>query len=70
MENIGRLVNALEDQHKQRRFDIARPSPDGGDAAKTTTDPRHNTLDLGEPFRVSETVGGANSPSNLQSSTK
>ncbi|KAJ7629372.1 hypothetical protein DFH06DRAFT_1338265 [Mycena polygramma] len=26
MENIGRLVKALEDKHSQRRFDVARPS--------------------------------------------
>ncbi|KAJ6482147.1 hypothetical protein C8R47DRAFT_1322057 [Mycena vitilis] len=26
MENIGRLVKALEDKHRQRRFDVARPS--------------------------------------------
>ncbi|KAK6992080.1 hypothetical protein R3P38DRAFT_220361 [Favolaschia claudopus] len=30
MENIGRLVKALEDQHRERQFDIPRSSLDGG----------------------------------------
>ncbi|KAJ7216958.1 hypothetical protein B0H12DRAFT_340706 [Mycena haematopus] len=51
MENIGRLVKALEDQHKQRRFDIARPSLDGGDTVKST-DTRQNPLGPRDPSRV------------------
>jgi hypothetical protein len=45
MENIGRLVNALEDQHRQRRFNIARPS---GNASKNTS------IDLGNSFQVTD----------------
>ncbi|KAJ6589106.1 hypothetical protein B0H19DRAFT_230971 [Mycena capillaripes] len=45
MDNIGRLVRALEDKHSQRRFDIARSSLNGGNAGKDI-DSRHNTSDL------------------------
>jgi hypothetical protein len=39
MENIGRLVNALEDQHRQRRFDVMWP---GGAKGSAGADPQRS----------------------------
>ncbi|KAF7329021.1 hypothetical protein MVEN_02532200 [Mycena venus] len=67
MENIGRLVRALEDQHKQRQFDIGRPRDANADAVE---DPRHNTLDLGGPFRVSGLSLAGSGAGSTSTSTK